>query len=387
VIGSPDARSLVDDAAKDQYVVAWNVKDGDKFKELIKREGDSRESGEVGGETAYESQDGSVVIVKGDTLVGANDRPTLEAALEQKDADGGLTEEQFDGALEGLPEDALVRVYGNAQKLLEADPATATARRVKWVGGLRTFGLTGTAEGDGLAIDVRIATEGVSEADLPIAPGDAAPRVAREGVYSYAIRDWGYTIRSTREIFNAADPEGAASIDALEASLERDLKIDFERDVIDQLYGNTTSASDDGRSWAIQSEVKDPAAMEKTVAKIAAAGETEAFDFAEDDGLVRATEENGDRFYFGMVDGVFVAAGDPDRAKAMARVEPEPVDGAKGSQVLVADGEAIAKSILERQGGAGALGGQFFTGAVGDLIAWVSAKPDVTRARIKLTVK
>jgi hypothetical protein len=53
----------------------------------------------------------------------------------------------------------------------------------------------------------------------------------------------------------------------------------------------------------------------------------------------------------------------------------------------IADGEAIAKAVLARQGGGGALGGQFFTGPVGDLTAWVSTSPDGLRANMKLKIE
>lgn len=388
VIGSPDARSLVDDAAKDQYVVAWNLKDGDKFRELIKKEGDSRESGEVDGETAYESNDGSVVILKGDTLVGANDRPTLEAATERAGGDDNLTEETFNGALGDLPKDAIVRVYGDAQKLLEADPATATARRVKWVGGLRTFGVTGSAEGDGLAIDVRVNTEGVGEQDLPLASGDGSPPVARDGEWAVGDRNPSQFVRFVENVIETTDPAEFREYDTSKQAASRQLGIDIDKDVIDQFSGDASITGGLGGEFGVRSSVKDPDAMRGTLDKIVDAGRAGDTRFEEADGLVHSTNaEDGDELYFGMVDDVFVAAEQPDVAKRLATVEPKPVEGAKGSLTAIADGEAIAKAILQQQGGAGALGGQFFTGAVGDATGWLTTSPDGMRGRVKLKIE
>ena len=389
VIGSPDARTLVDEAAKNQYVVAWNVKDGEKFKELIKREGDSRESGEVGGETAYESDDGSVVVLKGDTLVGANDRPALEAALEQKDGDGGLTEDKFNAALEGLPDDALVRVYGDAQKLLEADPATATARRVKWVGGLRTFGATATAEGDGVAIDARVNTEGVGEQDLPLAPDDdKQAEVPRE-------RDFGVALRNARQLFHfientakAVDPEGFTQFETGKKAIGAQLGIDVDGDLVEQFTKTTAVVGGVDGTWAVRSEVENPLKMVDTLNQMTEKGRAGDLRFTEaGDDLVLATDEDGDRFYFGIKNGVLVGSQDPKQALAAAELDPQELPDVKASFVAVADGQSIAKQILAAQGGSGALGGQFFTGAVGDVTAWISTSTDGMRAHAKLKIE
>lgn len=386
VIGSPDARSLVDGAAQDSYVFAWATKDGGKARELLSK-GTARESGEVDGETAYESSDGSVTIVKGDTMVGANDRPTLEAAIEREGGDGKLTEETLNGALEGLPEEPLFRVYGDAQKLLEADPSTATARGIKWVGGLRTFGMTGVAQGDGIAIDARVNTEGVGEQDLPLASGDEAPPVARDGVWAVGERNPAQLVKFIETAVSVADPEEFKRYDASKQGANKQLGIDMDKDVIGQFTGaSSITGGLDGKVKG-RSEVEDPAAMQKTLDAMVAGGRAGETRFEEVDGLVAATDSEGETLYFGMVGDVFVAAEDPADAKRMADVEPAPIEGAKGSLVGFADGEAIVKEILRRQGGAGALGGQFFTGAVGDVSGWVTTKPDGVTAHLKLKIE
>jgi hypothetical protein len=383
VVGSPDAGSLVDGKAKDAFIVAWNVKDGDKFRELIKREGNSRESGKVGGETAYESNDGSVVVVKGDTLVGASDRPTLEAALNRQGGDDKLTEEQFDGAFGDLPKEALVRVYGDAQQLLEADPSTATARQVKWVAGLRTFAFTATAEQDGLAVDARVNTQGVGEQDLPLASGDESPQIARNGEFAAGLRNAQQLLRFIDTTAKALDPQ----FEAKKQAIGQQLGIDIDRDLIGQFTKVTSVTGALDGTWALHSEIEDPQAMAATLDKMEKAGKVGDLSFAAAGDLTEITDQGGSKLFVGIENGVLVGGPDPAAAKAVAGAQKQAVPGAKGSLVAIADGEAIVKAVLGAQGGGGALGGQFFTGPIGDLTAWVATNPDGMRARVKLKIE
>jgi hypothetical protein len=54
--------------------------------------------------------------------------------------------------------------------------------------------------------------------------------------------------------------------------------------------------------------------------------------------------------------------------------------------VFVADGESIAKAILQRSGQGGGAAG-LFTGPIGDVTAFVTAGPDGMRARAKLKIE
>ena len=71
-------------------------------------------------------------------------------------------------------------MYADLEALLKNDPGSADARRIKWVDALRTLGATVVAKSDGIDIDFRVRTEGdLSDADLPIAPGDESPDVIK----------------------------------------------------------------------------------------------------------------------------------------------------------------------------------------------------------------
>ena len=102
-----------------------------------------------------------------------------------------MTEGDLDGAFQGLPEDAILRVYGDTQALLGSDPETAAARKVKWVRGLRRFAATVTIDRDGVSLDGRAATQGVDPAEgadrgrrrvaCAASPAGLHGRVARSG--------------------------------------------------------------------------------------------------------------------------------------------------------------------------------------------------------------
>jgi hypothetical protein len=386
VIGATDARALTASGADDKFVVVFPSKDGGKLRAAIEKSKSQQKAGKLDGSDLYKStSDASVFVIKGDTLVGANDQPTLEAALTRHDGGDKLTENDLNAAFQDLPPQSLVRVYGDAQALIEADPSTATARQVKWVGGLRKFGVTFTAEADGLALDGRVATEGVGAQDLPLAAGDQSPAMARFGDWSSALRNPAQTWRFIENVARTTDSTGFKDFEARKQAIGKKAGIDVDRDLVDQFSGDGTAAGGLDGSWAIRSQVKDPAAMRATLKKLVAARRVSGVSFAQSDGLVESTGKDGGKTYFGMVGDVFVAAKDPAKAKELATVEPRPVSGLKGALVAVVDGEALAKTALQQTGQGGGAAG-LFTGPIGDLTTYVTASPNAVRGRVKLKI-
>jgi hypothetical protein len=383
VVGLPDPRGVVDDAAEDKYVLVFPA-DGGKLKSLMEKDRSQRKSGKIDGADVYESGDGSALVVRGDTLVGASTRAELEAAIERHDGDDKLTEADFNAPFEGLPADAPMRVYGDMQALLVADPDTAEARRVKWVNGLRKFAFTATAQKDGVALDGRLITEGLTPEDLPLAAGDQAAPVARFGDFAVGQRDVGHTTDWILDIAAKSEGEDYA---AEKRKLGKALGgIDIDRDLIDQFSGNSTLAGQLDGTVALRSDVKDPDAMRATLDKIAKSKGRNDLRITKAGGLLKATDEDGEELYFGMEGDVFVGSQEsPARAKALARVEPQPVPGAKGALVFAADGETIAKQAIRQSGQNQAAG--LFTGPLSDVTAWVSAAPEGMRINAKLKVE
>jgi hypothetical protein len=385
VVGATDTASLVNDSAQDKFVVVFTA-DGGKLENTLRKDQTFKKTDDIDGNTAYQSSsDGSVIAIKGDTLVGAQDRQQVEAALQRHDGSDKLTEGDFTGAFQDLPQEPLMRVYGDAQALIRANPKSADAQKVKWVAGLRKFGVTVNVEGDGFAIDGRVATEGVAPQDLPIAAGDQSPQMARFGDYSLAQRDLAQSWNFIVGVGSVTDAEGFGDYEKKKAKANKDLGIDVDRDFIDQFSGDTTLAGGFDGSWSLRSQVKDPAALEKTIDRMAASGGTGKLKLRKAGDLVLAENEDN-RAFIGVVNDVFVAGPTPDAANQIASVDPKPLPGAKGSMAFVADGEAIAKTILQRSGQGGGAAG-LFTGPIGDITAFVTAGPDGMRARAKLKIE
>lgn len=385
VVGATDAKSIVDDSAEDQFVVVFQA-DGSKLEDVVKKDKTYSKGDDLDGNPVYQSaSDGTVITIKGDTLIGAQNREQLQAALDRHDGDDKLTEGDFNGAFQGLPSQPLMRVYGDAQALLQADPSTAPAQKVKWVAGLRKFGVTVAAEGDGLALDAHVSTEGVGPQDLPIAAGNQAPSIARFGDYSVAQRDLAQSWNFLVSVGAVTDTQGFGDFEAKKKAAGKDLGIDIDKDFVDQFKGDTTVAGTFDGSWSLRTDVADPAAMKQTIEKMKKSGGTGKVKFTDAGDLVLA-EGTGDRIFFGMVDDTFVAGPTPDAAKQIATVQPQAVKGSKGSTVFVADGEALAKMILQRSGQGGGAAG-LFTGPVGDITAYMVAGPDGMSARAKLKIE
>lgn len=392
IIAALDVQSLQNDDAEgaeespDRFVLVHQGPK-DKLENLFSKDSSFKQSGEIDGNKLYEASDGEgFATVKDDTLVITSSRDDLQAALDRQGGDDAMTRDQFDEAFEDLPEEPLMRIYGDAQQLITSRPGAEQARNVKWVGALRTFGFVVNAEGDGLALDGRVNTEGLQPEDLPVAAGDEAPAMARFADWSAAQRDPAQTLRFLQNAFETADPEGFRKFQAGKEDANKQLEIDFDRDVIDQFSGPMTVAGGLDGKWALRSDVKDADAMRETLGKMADAGGFGDIEMKEaDGGLIETTTEDGETAYLGMEGDLFVAGPDPDSAKQLATVDPKPLDGAQGAMTFVADGEAIAKAAIERSGQSQAAG--LFTGPIGDLTAFVTASPENMRVRTKLKIE
>jgi Protein of unknown function (DUF3352) len=399
VVGAVDARSFTDDEGDREFVGATRVKDGGKLEELIEK-GNTEERGEKSGAKLYEDDDGDAFAVKDDVLVVANSRQVLEEALERRDGDASMREDEFNEGLEGLPDEALVRVYSDIQGLLEASPEAREARKVKWVSSLRTFGLTAAAADDGVEIefDLRTSPDGLTSEDLPIAAGKESPEIVkRDGELGLGLRDPGQVIDFAVAAGTAVQ---GGSVEAGKRQLERQLGIDLERDVIAQLSGDASVNVAPNGQVGVRAEVEDPTAFERTLDRV-------------EDRLPRVLERFGrgpakverargdDRFsvlsvddeeiVFGVVGEALIVSTDLDRASRLTTESPSTVPGASGAGVLNADAEKLADAILDRltpQLGLGAaFGSALFTAPLGDLTGSVESGTGGLRGRLKLEIR
>jgi hypothetical protein len=400
VVGAADAEAIT--AESNAFVAAIQAKDKGALDDLIDKT-KPRKTGEASGATLYEGG-GSTFAVEDDMVLFAGDEAQLKQALERADGDDHLDEDTFNEGLDGLPDSALARVYADVEALLKADPSTADARKVKWVAALRTLGLTVSAKESSIDVDFRLRTEGdLTDEDLPIAPGpDAPPVIKRDGEVGLGIRDLAHIVRFAENAAQAIDPAGFGDYAQAKQTIDKQLGVSLDDDLIGQLTGNLSASLSSDGDFGVRSELKDPQAFERTLAKVADVLPS----FAEGAGFgsVRLSKPKGDGdFYalaqrdggsvvFGVVDDVLVVANTPARASQLATEDPTAVEGASGSVVLSADAEQIANTLLRQFGPAfglpdlGGLGAGLFTGPLGDLDGYVEASTEELRGKLTLAI-
>jgi hypothetical protein len=400
VVGATNARSFTEQGDTEEFVGAVQAKDGDKLKDLLEK-GDAKEEGEQNGATVYEDKGGDTFAIKGDTLVVAGSRKVLDAALERREGDDRLEEDAFEEALDGLPEDALMRSYFDVQGLLEADPDTADARKIEWVRSLRTFGLTASAESDSIDFQFDLKTDGgdLSEEDLPIAGGDDAPQVVqRAGELNLGLRDPSQIVAFAESAGQAVNPSGFGDYESAKQQLEQRLDVSVDDDIVGQLQGDVSvNVSVDGK-YGVRAELEDPAAFRRTLEKVAdllpdvaeGAGVPGPLGLAKPkrgEDFYALAQADGDSIVFGVVDDVFVLSNEPARAGELSTASPEAVQGGEGAFVMQADAEQLANRLLRQFGsqlGVGGLGGQLLTGPLGNITGSMSSSTDELRGSFSL---
>jgi hypothetical protein len=267
------------------------------------------------------------------------------------------------------------------------------------------LGLTVTAKDNGLDVDFRARTEGdLSDDDLPIASGDEAPPVIeRDNEIGLGIRDLAHIVHFGENTAQAIDPSGFGDYEQAKKTIDKQLGVSLDNDLIAQLTGNVAASVALTGGFGVRAELKDPAAFEKTLAKVADLLPS----FAEGAGFgpvglskpkagqqfYALAQPDGDAVIFGVVNDVLVVANDAKRAAALASAEPVDVPGAKGSVTLSTDAEQLANTLLEHYGPAlglgdlGSIGVGMFARPLGDLTGYMSASPDELRGKLTLGVK
>jgi hypothetical protein len=402
VVGATDVTSFLDSSETQDFVAALKAKDQDALENLIDKTG-PREVGEVAGATKYEDG-GSSFAVKDDMVIFAGSSERLDQALERADGDDHLDEKTFDAALADLPQDAAARVYSDLQLLIGSQPDGEQARKVEWVGALRTLGLTASAREDELEVQLNVRTdpEGISDEDLPIAAGDGAPPVlSREGELGVGIRNPGQIVQFAEAAAQAVNPSGFGDYAQAKQTLDSRLDISIDDDLIGQLTGNLAASIAPDGGFGVRAEVERPEALARTLAKVADVLPS----FAEGAGfggvtikkpsgggdLYTLTQADGDDIAFGVVDDVLVVTDDPADAEALAAEEPESVDGAEGAVVMRSDAQHLANAVIDEFGpalgvsGLNALGAQLFTDSFEVLSGSLSASTDGVRGQLRLT--
>jgi hypothetical protein len=402
VVGAVDAQSFVDEDGKTPFVGAIQTADRARLERALDRSG-AEARGERSGAKLYEDSDGDTFAVRDDVLVVASERGLLEDALARREAGDGLEQADFDEPTKGLGADALVRGYADVQALLHASPGSAGFRRIKWVNALRKLGLSAAAAGDTVVVRFRMATEpdGLSEEDLPIAPGAASPSIVeRTGDVDGGIRDPAHLFAFLERAARAVTPGNFARYAAGKRALERSLAVDIERDLFGQLEGDLSIGVDLDGSFGARAAVKDPAAFRRTLEKlgrvvpgIAERLAGEPVDFAPPRGnrpFYALTTRGGEEILvYGLVNGVFVIATDAERAGRLPRESPVGIDGARGALVARADAGRLANVLVGALGprARGGVAGRELSGPLDDATLAVSASTEGLEGKLSVTLE
>jgi len=400
VVAATDARSFVERDEGRDFVAAVKAKDKDKLQELVDRS-KPKEQGEAGDAKLYEDDDGDLFAINDDTLVVASSRKVLEASLERGGGENGLQEADLQVALDGLPQDSLVKTFVNVRGLLRADPDAAEARKVKWVNSLSTLGAVATVEERSVKVDFKLRSGGgITPGDVPFASGSGSPEVVQQrDEVNLGLRDPSQVVEFAENAGQSVDPSGFSQYEQLKERLANRYKVDVQRDVLDELTGDMSVNVAVNGDFGVRAELKNPARFKRTLARaVKAVPQLSARAGAGTTGIAKrgkgnfyaAAQSDGDSILFGVVDDVLVVSNDPDRAGKLGGDQPTAVEGADGSFVVTADAERVARQALSelgpRLGVGGALGGSLFTRPLGDLEGSVSSTTGGLRGKFSLAV-
>ncbi len=402
VVGSTSAKDFTGTPSGEDeaFVGAIEAKDADKLEEQVKKEG--KEDGEKDGAKIYKNDD-TVIAIQDGTLIVAGNRKQLEAAIERHGGDDHFTQKDFEDGIGSVDDDSLVRAYFDVAGLLEADPDTRQARKIKWVAALEGFGLGAKATSDSIDIDFDLTTKsGLADSDLPLAAGSASPEVVdRKGALGIGVRDPGQIVTFAEAAGKAISPGGFAQYESGKQQIDKSIGVNLNDDLVEQLEGDLAlSVTLDGKFGA-RAQLKDPAAMEKTLAalgKVAPAiakGATgETVGYAKPKAGSKApfyalATKDGDSIVYGVIDENLVVANDPKLAGAIAKEPASPVQGAKGSLAAQADaqqlGNELVKEFADALGFGSALGGNLVTGPLGQLTGSIESSTSGMSGNLSLT--
>ena len=331
----------------------------------------------------------------GDVLVAASTRELLDESIRQGDSGDGLTEEKLDEHLGRLAGgDPLLRATSDLQHDVESKGAKAAADELPWIGALRRLALVGNARADGLALEFDVRTENVGEADLPLAPGPAAPPVpVREGEIAVATREPGrpaILINRLRDFLPRTKAHSAALNDALKR-----IGVNLQRDLLGQ-FGNVGAASFTlDRTYVARADLKDPRAFAATLEKLArelpgaARGDIGfTIEPGGGEGFYRLNADRGRQLFVGVVGDQVALGEEAGRARDFAEERSAPVPGARGSLAFAADAESLANEFIERRaGGPAALLGQLATQPLGPLRGWAETTPTGISGHAELKIE
>jgi hypothetical protein len=313
---------------------------------------------------AYAIPDGGGAVIgrRDADLVLGGDAAAVRRAFAIHDRRGGLTRATFDerlGPLARVP--ALIRAAGAARAIV-----SPRATGVPWVDALRQGALAVTIQKPGVRLRLHLATDPakVTDAQLPLAPGAAAPRPAPgPRQIDAAIRDPAQTIRVLDDAKEGLDlpfldsvKDALRTLDSVKGPLKTFGRIDVD-DIINQLTGTLTVTPEREGTIAVRAEMTSGDDLRTALGRLAAVPDV-ALDLANVDLNV---ERQGDAYTItdqgkaiakvAVLDKTLVVTNDLTAGlRAIANRRPQPATATHGALSFHLGGRALQDELIRRLG-------------------------------------
>jgi hypothetical protein len=185
--------------------------------------------------------------LKSDLVLAQSEQELKDAVDRAGGSDNLAFDRSFSAALDALGPGSLVRGVGDAQRLLESpDPGQAVeARKVPWIRALGIFTLAARVEQRGIGIDFELRTDRVrlSDDQLPLAPGNAAPRLHDpRAPAALALREPERLVRFVERTLKVTDPGRFARYEAGVMQLRSVFGVDLHRDLLARITNLSVAA-------------------------------------------------------------------------------------------------------------------------------------------------
>jgi len=245
-----------------RFVFAFVSRDAGKLAALIGRKG-TQSTGTYDGAKLYQ-RGSTAAAIDGANLVISDSLADVKSALDTHAHNGGLSDSAYAHAVAGLPQNALLQVYGSLSGVL-AKPSAAKARLVPWVAAIRSYALALSVADTGITASYRIDTSGakLSANQLPLPVGATAPSADAQAPVAVGIKQLSHLIGFGEEAAQAVNPAAYSKLIKQGAQAG----IDLNRDIVSQFTGDAEVDYAPGGAAAFRAQVRDPAAAQRTLGK------------------------------------------------------------------------------------------------------------------------
>jgi hypothetical protein len=222
---------------------ALRVKSGETLRRLVERRieaGRSIRLEDRNGAFRWRERSRVYAALDGNDLVTAPNEKELDQALDAGDGSDSLAfDARTRAVLDRLGADALLRVVGDSQRLLERDPAEADQlRQIPWLRALGAFEVVARVRSRGVAVEFHLRTDRapLSTSDLPLEPGRAAPVLHdSRAAATVAVLEPDRLARFLERSSSVTDPDSYSRYAAAVGQLRGLFGIDVHKDVLEQM--------------------------------------------------------------------------------------------------------------------------------------------------------